>query len=157
MLKNVSEFILDGYGSGETDFLTRVSQSSQQVQDDLNLFIIDPLLAVLASTDQTAVLEIQGHSDRVDTEGLSREERRVQELQASADRANSADVGVFQIVAFNVPDPKTFPGDWADLNQVVIMRRVAGGAFLINSSAALTEEQRKQNRRVVLTLASFLP
>ena len=93
----------------------------------------------------------------MDTEGLSRENRRLQELQANADQAKSASAGVFQIVASEVPNPEAFPADWADVSQVAMLTRVAGAALLFNSSAALTEAQRKENRRVELTLVTFIP
>jgi hypothetical protein len=157
VLKNVGEITIDGYASGETDFATRLSNSPPEVQDEFNLTVVSPLLAVLASSDQTAVLIIQGHSDRVDTPGLSREQCRLQELQASIDRANSATHGVFQIIASKVPDPQSFPTDWADLNQVVVSPKAAGAAMLVNSDASLSEEQRKRNRRVAFTLVTFLP
>ena len=157
MLKNVGEITIDGYASGETDFPTRLSESPGEVQNEFNLTVISPLLAVLASSDQTAVLIIQGHSDRVDTPGLSREACRLQELQASADRAKSADDGVFKIIASKVPDPQSFPADWADVSQVVVSTKVTGAALLVNSDTSLTEQQRKQNRRVIFTLATFLP
>jgi hypothetical protein len=119
------------------------------------LTVISPLLAVLASSDQTAVLIIQGHSDRVGTPGLSREACRLQELQASADRAKSADD--CKIIASKVPDPQSFSADWADVSQVVVSTKVAGAALLLDPDASLAEQQRKQNRRVIFTLATFLP
>jgi hypothetical protein len=146
---------IDGYGSGETDFLTRLSQSSQEVKDDFERKIIQPILAVLASTDQTAVLSILGASDRVDTQGTSREQRRLQELRASYDRAKSAEDAVFQIVSSRVQGP--FPNNFADVMQVGIQASGLGAAQLVEFSDWLSEEQRKRNRRVFLALFHFLP
>jgi hypothetical protein len=157
MIKDIGEITIDGYGSGETDFVTRLSLSPFEIQDQFEATITSRLISVLGSSDQAAVLVIQGHSDRVDTQGLSREQRRVQELQASADRAQSADAGVFQIISIRIPDPQSFPQDWANVNQVAVMRRVAGAAMLVNSDESLSEDQRKQNRRVILTLIRFFP
>jgi hypothetical protein len=52
VLKNVGEITIDGYASGETDFPTRLSESPAEVQDEFNLTVISPLLAVLASSDR---------------------------------------------------------------------------------------------------------
>jgi hypothetical protein len=155
MQKNVSSMVVDGYGQNETDFLARLNQSPSKVQSDFKTLIIDPILAVLASSDQTAVLALEGHADRVDTPGLSREQTRTQELQASIDRANSASDGIFQTLASN--SSEDFPSDWADLMQVGIVLSACGGAVLINSGVSLSEPERQQNRRVKLTLVSFLP
>jgi hypothetical protein len=77
MIKTNSLAILDGYGSGETNFMAQLGTSDAQVQV-FDSFIFVPILAVLNSPDQSAVLAIIGHSDRVDTEGLTREQRRRQ-------------------------------------------------------------------------------
>ena len=81
MQKDKHEFTVDGYGSGETDFLVRLSQDGimQQLVIDT---IIDPIVAVLASGDDGAVLTVAGHSDRVDTAGLSHIDRLAQEADA---------------------------------------------------------------------------
>ena len=155
MVKNVSSFVLDGYGSGETDFAGRLQTSSQQAQDDFALSIRDPIVAVLSSTDQTAVLCAVGHSDRVDTEGTSREQRRAQELQASIDRVNSAVDGIYQLVAAQIA--AEIPTDWGEVTNVGVKPVAAGAAVLVESADALSEEQRLRNRRVELALFVFLP
>jgi hypothetical protein len=103
MQKIITQTIVAGYEAGETDFLFRLGQSDPQVQLDFENEIIQSLVAVLNSADQTAVLTITGHSDRVDTEGLSREQRRQQELGASSDRAESANEGVRNILHSRFP------------------------------------------------------
>jgi hypothetical protein len=155
VLKNVSSFVLDGYGSGETDFVDRLRTSGQQVQDDFALSIRDPIVAVLSSTDQTAVLRAIGHSDRVDKEGTSREQRRAQELQASIDRVNSALDGIYQLVAAQIG--AEIPTDWGEVTNIGVTPVAAGAAVLVESADALSEEQRQRNRRVELALFVFLP
>src|SRR5262249_17289016 len=143
MLKNIFTLTIDGYGSGETDFGTRLANASSDVQIDFENFILGSLIAVLSSTDQTAVLEVAGHSDRVDTEGLSREERRLQELQASIDRTNSAADTIFAMLA--AAFGPGFPSDWAKLDQVAVAPIACGGAVLLFSSGSLSDAERRAN------------
>lgn len=155
MLKNVFSMTIDGYGSGETDFGSRIANVSDDVRFDFDNFILGSLIAILSSSDQTGVLEVAGHSDRVDTDGLSREQRRVQELQASIDRTNSGCDTIFAMLAAAFgPD---FPSDWAKLDQVAVAPVACGGAALLFSGGSLSDAERRANRRVVLTLTSFLP
>ncbi len=155
MLKNIFSMTIDGYGSGETDFGTRLANVSASVRFDFDTFILGSLIAVLSSADQTAVLEVAGHSDRVDTDGLSREQRRVQELQASIDRTNSAVDTIFALLATHFGFG--FPSDWAKLEQVAVAPVASGGAALLFSGGSLSDAERRANRRIVLTLTSFLP
>jgi hypothetical protein len=155
VFKIVSTVVIDGYGSGETDFLAQLDRVPDSVREEFNNLIFFRLVEVLNTTDQTAVLSMEGHSDRVDTEGLSREERRIQELTASVNRVNSAGDGIFQLLA-NHFGPG-FPADWADLSQVVAGFAASGGAALLHSTPGLSDAQRRANRRVVLHLMSFVP
>jgi len=63
MIKTITQMPIDGYGSGEIDFLVRLKLSDAQVQLDFETKIIQPILAVLTSPDQSAVLTITGHGD----------------------------------------------------------------------------------------------
>jgi len=159
MIKTITEAIIDGYGSGETSFLARLGQSDVQVQSDIQTNIIEPLLAVLNSSDQTAVLTVAGHSDRVDTAGLTREQRRQEELTASETRANDAAEGVKQLIRdrFLLDAGVLLPVDLDDIQQLAILPRVAGAAVLRESAEELSEEQRRLNRRVQMRVVSFRP
>lgn len=155
MFKIVSTMVIDGYGSGETDFRTQLDRVPESVRDEFNNLIFFRLIEVWNTADQTAVLSLEGHSDRVDTAGLSREERRIEELTASVNRVNSAGDGIFQMLAeWFGPG---FPADWADLSQIAVGFAASGGAALLHSDANLSDAQRRANRRVVLHLSSFVP
>jgi hypothetical protein len=78
MVRTVSALTVDGYGSGEVRFLTRLNNSDPQVQQDFENLFIQPILRVIPSDTITAVLVVEGHADRVDTAGLTREQRRQQ-------------------------------------------------------------------------------
>jgi hypothetical protein len=155
MIKTITQMSIDGYGTGETDFATRLSLSDSQVQLDFETEIIQPILAVLSCSDQSAVLTITGHSDRVDTEGLTREQRRQQEFDASQARSNSADEGVKEIIRSRFLG--FVPADFNELQQLAILPRPAGAAVLREGSELLTEEQRKRNRRVQFRVVRFQP
>ena len=155
MLKVVSTMTIDGYGSGETDFLTRLASVPDSVREEFDNLIFFRLVEVLNTADQTAVLSMEGHSDRVDSGGLSREELRIQELTASVNRVNSAGDGIFQLL--NNWFGPGFPPDWADLSQVAVGFVACGGASLLHSTPSLSDAQRRANRRVVLHLMTFIP
>jgi flagellar motor protein MotB len=155
MQKVITQMIVAGYGAGETNFLFRLGQSDPQVQLDFENEIIQPLVAVLNSADQTAVLTITGHSDRVDTEGLSREQRRQQELDASSDRAKSADYGVKNILHSRFQG--MLPVDLDDIDLLAIVFRAAGAAVLWEKGSSLSAAQRRQNRRVQFRVIRFVP
>jgi len=155
VFKIISTVVIDGYGSGETDFLTQLDRVPDSVREEFNNLIFTRLVEVWSTNDQTAVLSMEGHSDRVDTDGLSREQRRIEELTASVNRVNSAGDGIFQLLA-NWFGPG-FPADWADLSQVAVGFVASGGAALLHSDPSLSDAQRRANRRVVLHLMSFVP
>ena len=153
MQKDKHEFTVDGYGSGETDFLVRLSQDGimQQLVIDT---IIDPIVAILASGDDGAVLTVAGHSDRVDTAGLSHIDRLAQEADASLKRAQSAIEGIHAMVQQRSPGA---PSDLDTLPFFFVFRRFAGAAVLINDAATLSDAERRQNRRVQIRLVVFTP
>ena len=155
MIKTISEAVIDGYGSGETDFLVRFGQSEVEVQIVIETNIFAPILAVLNTPDQSAVLTITGHSDRVDTEGLTREQRRLQEFTASGDRALNATEAVKQIIRDNLPGFALLDID--GIQQLAILPRAAGAAVLEETATGLSEEQRKRNRRVQMRVVHFQP
>lgn len=155
MQKIITHMIVDGYEAGETAFLFRLGQSNPQVQLDFENEIILPLVAVLSSADQTAVLTITGCSDRVDTEGLSREQRRQQELDASRARAESAEDGVRTILESRFPG--MLPIDLGEIQSLGIIQAPVGTAYLVENSASLSAEQRRRNRRVQFAVIRFIP
>src|SRR5438094_357027 len=124
MIKTITEAVVDGYLSGETDFLVRLGQADVEVEEAFETAIMQPLLAVLSSPDQAAVLTITGHADREDTEGLTREQRRQQEFEASDARAISAAEGVQQKIRDRFGGP--LPADFDQVQQLAILDRPAG-------------------------------
>lgn len=159
MIKTITQTIVDGYRSGETDFLARLGQADAQVRSEVQTEIIQPILAVLTSHMQTAVLTITGHSDRVDTEGLTREQRRKQEWDASVLRAESAAFGVKHLIAAHFLSQGTIitPEEVDGLSQIAIVYRASGAAFLIEAGSPLSAAQRLRNRRVQLRVIRFQP
>jgi len=159
MLKELTSIVIDGYLPNQTDFRQRLNECPSEIQDEFKRLIIDPLLAVVESFNQTprptAALTIGAHSDRLDSPALSREECRIQEVNESIARVKSADLGIFQILSET--SPLALPADWADLDNVAITTVYAGAANLIHSSDALSDFQRQQNRRVIISLVCFLP
>ena len=155
MIKTVTEMIVDGYGSGELDFLTRLNQADVLTQVGFDTQIIQPMIAVLNTENESAVLTITGHADRVDTPGLTREQIRQQEFEASDARAVSAKAGVRDLI--NQQTPFFIPDDLNDLSQIFVADRPAGAAVLREDSVPLSEDQRKRNRRVQFRLIRFQP
>ena len=153
MIKTITESIIDGYPSGKIDFLEQLLAAGKEVSDQFDAAIIQPILAVLNSPDQCAVLTIAGHSDRVDTEGLTREQRRQQELEKSEARADSAEEAMKIIIRANFSGP--LPDDLDTHPQLAILNRVAGAALLKEPGEALTEAQRTRNRRVQFRVVRF--
>lgn len=153
MKKVVAQTPVDGYGSGELDFLGRL-QSAPEAFAAVQSEIVQPLVQVLTTDGQTAVMTVTGHSDRVDDPGLSREQRRIKELEASQARAQSAVNGVLELIrsaGVEVPD------NFEELQQLEIADRGAGAAVLREFSDALGEDQRKRNRRVQIRVIRFEP
>jgi hypothetical protein len=155
MIKTVTEMIVDGFGANETDFLTRLNAADMLTQVGFDTQIIQPMLAVLNTDDESAVLTVTGHADRVDTPGLTREEIRQQEFEASDARAVSAKAGVREII--NQQTPFFIPDDLNDMDQIFVADRPAGAAVLREDSVPLSEDQRKLNRRVQFRLIRFQP
>jgi flagellar motor protein MotB len=153
MKKSFDEFSLSGYGDRKTKFVERLIEANK-----LEAFvdiIVQPIAAVLRSSDQTAVLTITGHADRVDIEGLTREQRRADEFTVSNERAIDAAEGTRNLIS-GVPDmPK--PDELPFHQQLEFLTEAAGAAALIHANDVLTPEQRLENRRVVFRLFRFQP
>jgi hypothetical protein len=155
MIRSITEFVLDGYPAGELDFTIRLSQAGVETADLFEAMILQPVIDVLSTDDQSAVLTITGHSDRVDTEGLTREQRRQREFEASDARAVSAREDVVLMVTNALPHLQGV--DFDGLAQIFIADRPAGAAVLRESASTLTEAQRRRNRRVQMRLIRFEP
>jgi hypothetical protein len=76
-------------------------------------------------------------------------------LTASEERANDAAEAVKQIIRDNLPG--LAPLDVDQIQQLTILRIVAGAAQLMEVAEGLSEEQRRRNRRVEMVLVRFQP
>lgn len=153
MTKTITEVVVSGYPANNVDFVATLTAASDEVRDQFQFQIMEPIYAVLVTPGETAALSVAGHSDRVDTEGLTREQRRVQELQASVDRATNAVTAIKQMIKDRLGP--LVPEELDDLQQLDISPRAYGGAVLVESAAALSEAQRRKNRRVMIRLIRF--
>jgi hypothetical protein len=157
MQKVISRAELHGYLAGETDFAAAYARLSADpaVAASFEDNVFGPLKAVLDTNDHTAQLTIIGRSDRVDTPGLTREEIRQQEYDASFARAESAVLAIFAVINARVPGG--LGGGWEEVQQIAVFDTAAGAAHLVESGPVLSEEQRQRNRRVTVTLTRFIP
>lgn len=147
-----------GFASQQFDFPTLHSQLSQTARDLLEVMLES---AVTAESDPEAgrfcSIVIVGHSDRLDTPGLTSEARRAQELQASELRAQSAQAWFFSEL-FNRLQQQGFtpPIDLASMQNVDIQTIACGSAGLIHLIPS-GEPERKDNRRVHFMGTVFTP
>ncbi len=162
MINIITAAEIDGYGSDDTNFDSALLNAPPESSSAFEAEIIAPIIEVLDSADQTAVLLVTGHGDRVDTVGLTREQRRQQELDVSFTRSANAKQSVQRIVAIRRGSPPEISENelfdlFREIKQLVFSTRGAGAAGLVQAGDPLTEEQRRQNRRVAFTLIRFLP
>jgi hypothetical protein len=154
MAKHFTEIIIDGFNSGETDFATRLQQSGME-QAFLDT-IVSPVVDTMTSATETVIILVNGHSDRVDDAGLSREQRRVKELTASAERTDSAKAEVLRRVQVQLAaQGLAVAPQMSDRVQFVDIS--SGAAQLEKSGDILSNEDRRINRRVILRTLRFVP
>ncbi|ALL70435.1 hypothetical protein K788_0001227 (plasmid) [Paraburkholderia caribensis MBA4] len=146
-----------GYGSEQFDFPALHAGLSQTARELLEVIVET---AVTAESDPAAnrfcQVIIVGHSDRVDTPGLSSEARRAKELEASTLRAESARAWLFNEL-FNRLQAQGFvpPVDLASMQNVEITSIACGSADLLHPVPS--DEQRLENRRVHFIGMAFVP
>jgi hypothetical protein len=145
-----------GYLSGETAF----DQAYQRARNDIPGFasdfdqnVIATLVYVAQNPDAAGSIQITALADRVDTAGLSREQIRQQEFQASLDRANAASDGLFAIINNQVGGG--LGNGWPDVNNISENREGIGACILAESGPNLSEAQRQRNRRVFFQVVTF--
>ncbi|MEV6396033.1 hypothetical protein AB0M39_14865 [Streptomyces sp. NPDC051907] len=157
MVKFEVEIPVSGYHAGRYDFEELLSSLSQGAQDIVNREIADRAANAEEFADQFCVVTVVGHSDRDDTAGLTSEQRRESERQASRNRADNAVQWLFhQIVLRLQASGITPPTNLAELRRTSIFTAVAGAADLEVKTPA-SEEDRRENRRVVFLVAHFKP
>jgi hypothetical protein len=148
----ILESIVDGFGSGETDFATRLAADPIQASN-FNTKIIDNIVDVLRSQPNAgAALSVVGHSDRDDTPGRSHIDHLAVERAASDARVTSAIAHIHVLVQQQEPSA---PADLNSLFFFDVHLRSSGASVLIEDAPSLSEDQRRTNRRVQARLLVF--
>ncbi|TDB83265.1 hypothetical protein E1264_29070 [Actinomadura sp. KC216] len=158
-MRQLTEITVSGYFSQEIDFPAVLQRQSQALQDLVRDEVIAPLAGAetVPGDGKFCVVTIIGHSDRVDTPGLTSEQRRAQELNASQLRAESAQAFLFsELFALVQGAGGTPPVDLASTQNGAIWTVAVGAADLIHTVPA-NETQRRENRRVVFQVSAFTP
>lgn len=158
MPKQSVEFSAGGYGSHETDFKTLFDTLGSSLQNLIFDEVVTPAASAEAtSTGQFCAVMILGHSDRVDSPGLTSEQRRADELTASASRAESARNWLFNEIAELVQvQGGVVPADISSLQSVSLLTAACGSADLIHTTPSSPAE-RAENRRVQFFVSTFSP
>lgn len=146
-----------GFAEEQFDFPALHAQLSQQVRDLLEVMIES---AVTAESDPAAgrfcTIVIAGHSDRVDTAGVTSEQRRAKELLFSTLRAESAQAFFFNELFVRLQNGGFVPPiDLASFQNVDISTVACGAADLIH--LVPSDAQRPDNRRVQIIGTIFTP
>jgi hypothetical protein len=150
MTKTITEFVLDGYGQGETDFKTRLTADMDVAYVSFDTQILQPLAQVLGDPNQAAVLTIAGHSDLAGSGDEAA--RRQQELDASVNRMQSAVDGMEELLAETAPG---YVAGSSDSNPQIAIYGRASGAALLAEPNRIDEAHMSKNRRVQLRLTRF--
>jgi hypothetical protein len=147
---------IDGYKAGEVSFNDAFSRTQDGTKRQIFNAILDTLVSAEAnpSAGKFVALLIIGHSDRQDNtqQFPTAEARRLSELQASIDRAVTAEEQITELVKSRLRALGVTPT--ANFRNIAIARAV-GGASDLKQSAITSEVQRLQNRRVGLFTQTF--
>jgi hypothetical protein len=160
MKVDLGEIPCSGYASQQFDFPALYADTLSQATRDLLEPIIESAVAAEAFPDANrfCLVIIAGHSDRVDTPGLSSEQRRAQELQASTLRAESAQQWFFNEVFRRLQaQGLTAPVDLSSMRNVDLWTVSCGSADLIHLTPGNDESKRRDNRRVHVMGTIFQP
>lgn len=145
-----SRFVVEirGYLSHETDFPTLLNRRPD-LQDPAISAIIDSAFEAFENSDGTksAAVVIVGYSDREDTPGMTDEQRRASELQASQARADSASAWLLDKVnSVAQASGMQIELDWKGV-ATVAMESIGVGASDL-AQPPVTENDRLNNRRI---------
>ncbi|MEV5014335.1 hypothetical protein ACIGW1_12470 [Streptomyces sp. NPDC053780] len=159
MAKTTTDLPVDGFVAQEVAFSQLFSRLSSGFKNAIRENVTEPAVNAekIPSNHQFCLITVLGHSDRVDTAGLSSEQRRAQELEASDKRAISAFQWVFdQITAALIAAGETPPPGVKDATNFGIVPIPCGAANLLNV-VPTSEAQRQENRRVQFFVSTFTP
>ncbi|MEU2588992.1 hypothetical protein ABZ612_40590 [Streptomyces avermitilis] len=159
MAKTLVNLVITEFVAQEVDFSQLFSRQSANVKQTVRHEVVEPAVNAehYPSNNQFCLIAVLGHSDRVDTPGLSAEQRREQERDASAKRATSASEWVFdQITAALTAAGENPPASVADATNFDIYTVPCGAADLVNV-VPTNEAQRKENRRVEFAISTYFP
>jgi flagellar motor protein MotB len=158
-MRQLTEIPISGYVSHEIDFPALLKRQSQTLQDLVQTDVIAPLAdaEMVPEAGKFCIVTIIGHSDRVDTPGLTSEQRRADELSISQLRAESAQAFLFaELFSLVQAAGGTSPVDLASMQNGAIWTVAAGAADLTHTVPA-SESERQDNRRVVFQISTFAP
>jgi hypothetical protein len=153
MKVDLGEVPCTGYASQQFDFpALHANTLSQGTRELLEVFVESAVTAeAFPEANRFCLVIFAGHSDRVDTPGLSSEQRRAQELEASTLRAESAQAWFFNEVFTRLQAQGfTPPVDLASMRNVDLWTIPCGSADLVHLTPGNDESKRRDNRRVHL-------
>jgi hypothetical protein len=159
MAKTLTDLPISGFVAQEVAFSQLFGRLAASAKQTIRHEVVEPAVNAehFPSNNQFCLITVLGHSDRVDTAGLSAEQRRAQELDASDKRASSAGDWVFdQITAALTAAGETPPTSVADATNFDIFTMPCGAAALVNV-VPTNEAQRAENRRVQFVISTFTP
>src|SRR3954447_3717322 len=137
-----------GYKAHQTDFGELIAKRPDLQTPEVTA-IIDSAFEAFENTDgnESCTVVIVGHSDREDSPGLSDEQRRASELQASQARADSASAWLLDKMNSVVQDSgMQIELDWKGVGTVAVEAIGVGASNLVTQP--MTEEDRLNNRRI---------
>jgi outer membrane protein OmpA-like peptidoglycan-associated protein len=159
MKTDLGEALCAGYKAQKIDFPELHAQLDQETRGVLEVMIEAAATAETFPTgNRFCSIIILGHADRVDTPGLSAEQRRANELENSDLRAQSAEAWFFSQVAERLlAEGSDVPNDLGSLQNVQIWTVACGSADLVHKTPGNDEGKRQQNRRVRFIGTIFTP
>jgi hypothetical protein len=158
MAQTFVRIAVDGFHADEFDFAAALQRKpvDKAAFDDF----VSQLVVAEAEPDNGVFwsVAIIGHADRVDVPGLSIEERRALELEASRQRMESAANHLFFTEFANglTDSGLTPPTSFDDATNVGLCFIRAGAADLVHPTPA-AEAERQANRRVKFLAICFSP
>jgi len=147
-----------GYAPEHIEFATVHAALGPQAKQ----FIDDMIEAAVVAESSPggsrfSFITIEGHSDRVDTAGLTSEARRAKELEASELRAEAAQAFFFEQITQRLLERGFIvPADLPSAQNFEI-NIVACGSARLKHLVPAGESQRRENRRVEILAVDFSP